>query len=35
VIAMQTIRTTFRRLFLLAAPALFILAETAPIIRRG
>jgi hypothetical protein len=32
---MQTIRTTFRRVFLLAAPALFLLAETAPLIKRG
>jgi hypothetical protein len=30
---METIRTTFRRVFLIAAPALFILAETAG--RRG
>jgi hypothetical protein len=32
---MQTIRTTFRRVFLLAAPALFILAQTAPAVKRG
>jgi hypothetical protein len=35
VIAMQTIRTTFRRVFLLAAPALFILVETAPRLKGG